>query len=172
MRCDGLDGDETNGFFVSLFVRKRALRTSKDASEAPSVTHDAGLPVYAGEFASEPSQPPADSIEECERGQQEGRQKCQTIEKESPSTQQRRGPNEKPKESDTKSTHSRRNQAKKNEASSTKGSSDKISARKREKKLAWKRKQAMLKAQRLKKKEGEKEASNKGGAKLAEGDTT
>ena len=51
IRCDGLDGDETNGFFVSYFER---ARVSKDTSSVQSseVTCNAsiGIPLYDGQY--------------------------------------------------------------------------------------------------------------------------
>ncbi|KAL3779485.1 hypothetical protein HJC23_000044 [Cyclotella cryptica] len=55
IRCDGLDGDETNGFFVSYFERKRVRSESEDAERTGtscSIVNDVKLPVYQGQFAS------------------------------------------------------------------------------------------------------------------------
>lgn len=49
IRCDGLDGDETNGFFVCYFERKRVVVGSdKSIAEKSSC----GLPVYEGQFSN------------------------------------------------------------------------------------------------------------------------
>ena len=49
IRCDGLDGDETNGFFVSFFVRKKLVC---DASRGTRrMIDDSLIPIYAGQFA-------------------------------------------------------------------------------------------------------------------------
>ena len=67
VRCDGLDGDETNGFFVSLFVRKRLVET-KGPREV--IEESNGMAVYDGEFAprsdsdSNGAEPEADANED------------------------------------------------------------------------------------------------------------
>jgi len=57
IRCDGLDGDETNGFFVSYFER---TRVSKDTSSAKGseVTASIGIPLYDGQYKSVESEVP------------------------------------------------------------------------------------------------------------------
>lgn len=48
IRCDGLDGDETNGFFVSFLVRRKVTIgciNSRKPIDSP------GIPIYDGQFA-------------------------------------------------------------------------------------------------------------------------
>ena len=62
IRCDGLDGDETNGFFVSYFER---ARVSKDTSSASEETFNAsiGIPLYDGQYKSVESEVPSKKFE-------------------------------------------------------------------------------------------------------------
>jgi putative methyltransferase len=121
IRCDGLDGDETNGFFVGYFERKR-VGSNRDAGDmrASNVSvNKFDLPVYEGQFANidnVKSETPAAPVS-----------KAGAKEKSLPSR--------KPKQ----------------QTQSTSDKSQQKVAKKREKKLAWKRKQALQKAQRLKK---------------------
>mmetsp|Transcript_5473 Transcript_5473/g.12478 ORF Transcript_5473/g.12478 Transcript_5473/m.12478 type:complete len:603 (-) Transcript_5473:61-1869(-) len=133
IRCDGLDGDETNGFFVSLLVRKGLSSGSKNSRKA---IDSADIPTYDGEFVnickktdvvttvSEPEKVPArDSPEPAEPT----KRKWQPPKKEVTPEQR----------------------------------ADK-SAKKRAKKVAWKRNQALQKGERIKKKEDSSNASPKG----------
>ncbi|KAL7440993.1 hypothetical protein ACHAXH_007962 [Discostella pseudostelligera] len=49
IRCDGLDGDETNGFFVSFFVRKKLVCDGSRGTRR--MIDDSLIPIYAGQFA-------------------------------------------------------------------------------------------------------------------------
>ncbi|KAL9179864.1 hypothetical protein ACHAXT_007834 [Thalassiosira profunda] len=132
VRCDGLDGDETNGFFVALFVRKRIadrINGDKKRAEADEPSLMADLPVYDGQFASvaneacEPKNTAEDAV---------GAQPTK----------------------DQAHSHSGGNQhnESKQDAKPSGKATDK-SAKKRQKKLAWKKRQALQKAERMKKKE-------------------
>lgn len=59
IRCDGLDGDETNGFFVSYFER---ARVSKDANPVQSSENtcnaSTGIPLYDGQYKKDKSEVP------------------------------------------------------------------------------------------------------------------
>lgn len=125
IRCDGQDGDETNGFFVSFFVRKK-LASGPRGTRKASYHDDSSLsvPIYSGQFA-----------DLCKRT---------NIESTTVSDDQNDGT------SDLAPDESMQNKQK---ISSSSGKANEKSAKKREKKLAWKRKQAMLKTQRVKKKE-------------------
>jgi putative methyltransferase len=58
IRCDGLDGDETNGFFVSYFERARVSAGSK-ATQNTEVTCNAatGIPLYSGQYKNVGTKP-------------------------------------------------------------------------------------------------------------------
>lgn len=58
IRCDGLDGDETNGFFVSYFERVRVSAGSK-ATQNTEVTCNAatGIPLYSGQYKNVETKP-------------------------------------------------------------------------------------------------------------------
>jgi len=128
IRCDGLDGDETNGFFVTFLVRRRLLNAQKERREI----EDVGIPVYNGEFKVMCKQQ-SDDITSATATES-------TSNKESskPATQ---------------SSKKQQPEKKTTPATTNKATENKKSAKKREKKLAWKRKQALLKTERLKKKE-------------------
>jgi len=128
VRCDGLDGDETNGFFVTYLVRRRLLTEKKERREI----EDVGIPIYNGEF-----------VDMCKH---QSSVTALTTATESTS--------ESTKESSKHATQSKKQQLeKKTTTTSNKATENKKIAKKREKKLAWKRKQALLKTERLKKKE-------------------
>ena len=61
IRCDGLNGDETNGFFVCYFERKRVGVGSEKSS---AVNNSYGLKVYEGQFSNitDTSEPAARKI--------------------------------------------------------------------------------------------------------------
>ena len=130
VRCDGLDGDETNGFFVTFLVRRRLLQGKKERKEI----EDVGIPIYIGEF-----------IDMCK--QQSKFTTSTTAIDESTSNKESSKPatQSKKKHQPEKTTTT--------SATTNKATENKKSAKKREKKLAWKRKQALLKTERLKKKE-------------------
>lgn len=59
IRCDGLDGDETNGFFVSYFERARLSKdtTSAKSSEGtPNASID--IPLYDGQYKRDTNEIP------------------------------------------------------------------------------------------------------------------
>ena len=131
VRCDGLDGDETNGFFVSLFVRERLLGTRGPRA---IIEESDGVAVYGGEFAPVAG---SDSIgAEPEEGANEDAGPPSSLSgakgKDSPATKNKkdaaRGRDKGPK---------------------VKAKDPSKSAKKREKKLAWKRRQAQQKEERL-----------------------
>lgn len=129
IRCDGLDGDETNGFFVTFLVRRRLLNAQKERKEI----EDVGISIYNGEFVDMCKQQSNvtsyTAIDES------------TSNKESSKPAQSKAKKQQPEKTTTTS------------ATTNKATENKKSAKKREKKLAWKRKQALLKTERLKKKE-------------------
>lgn len=143
VRCDGLDGDETNGFFVSFFVRKRVLarggteKTSLGSSMLAESHED--IPVYNGEFA--------DAVAGANDAPESPSSDGEQLDDEKTASQ-------KPTQSKKSKSKSKESAAdKKSGAPAATKAADK-SAKKREKKMAWKRKQALLKSERLKKKEG------------------
>jgi putative methyltransferase len=124
IRCDGLDGDETNGFFVSYFERKRVANTDDLETKGTSV-HDCNLPIYEGQFANtivEPKYPgPTSSKSKDDKVAKKTKTKHGTVKGTNASN---------PKQTADNKAH------------------EKI-AKKKAKKLAWKQKQALQKAQRL-----------------------
>lgn len=122
IRCDGLDGDETNGFFVSLLVRKN---TACECINSRKTIDSAGIPIYNGQFASNRTSFAASDTDSKQSTRNDASEPIHL-----------------------KVSQGRTQQ--KNEKSSAKAN-DK-SAKKRDKKLAWKRKQALLKSSRMKKK--------------------
>lgn len=126
IRCDGLDGDETNGFFVSYFERKWMANKGSDAAHKSIDTHD--LPTYKGQFASI-----IDNSKEAIPTSFESIDKCQKNHKKLSG------------KSITSTTSKKQVQIDSGKAQ------EKI-AKKKAKKLAWKQKQALQKAQRLKEK--------------------
>ena len=141
VRCDGMDGDETNGFFVAFFVRNKLLLSSSENERIK--IDDVGVPIYSGQFVD----------------------MCKAV---TPPTNVADGGTKKLASNiDASKQQSRKEQPiplqktkKKNDTTTAAG--DKKSAKKREKKMAWKRKQALLKSQRLKKKEDAAAAEAKG----------
>eukprot|EP00579_Thalassiosira_antarctica_P011143 CAMPEP_0201917554 /NCGR_PEP_ID=MMETSP0903-20130614/6921_1 /ASSEMBLY_ACC=CAM_ASM_000552 /TAXON_ID=420261 /ORGANISM="Thalassiosira antarctica, Strain CCMP982" /LENGTH=606 /DNA_ID=CAMNT_0048453635 /DNA_START=37 /DNA_END=1854 /DNA_ORIENTATION=+ len=132
VRCNGLEGDETNGFFVSFFVRKKvSLSTGPETSRM--AIENAGIPVYDGQFL--------DMCKKSEAPVEVARVAKKVDIKEATKNQKQQV------------------QTQKNEPSSVKATDKTV--KKREKKLAWKRKQALQKTQRMKKKEGAAKATTK-----------
>ncbi|EJK73696.1 hypothetical protein THAOC_04665, partial [Thalassiosira oceanica] len=129
VRCDGLDGDETNGFFVSLFVRERLVGTGGPRG---IIVGSDGVAVYGGEFApgdpdSNDAGPGEDANEDAAAPPSPGaeRKDPPAAEKKNKAARGRdKGPRAKAKDPSK-------------------------SAKKREKKLAWKRRQARQKEERL-----------------------
>ena len=56
IRCDGLDGDETNGFFVSYFERTRVLKEARSSGAACNTS--IGIPLYEGQYKKTASEVP------------------------------------------------------------------------------------------------------------------
>ncbi|KAL7508538.1 hypothetical protein ACHAXN_005610 [Cyclotella atomus] len=136
IRTDGLDGDETNGFFVSYFERKRVVNTEDLETNGTHVVNDYNLPFYEGQFANmniivEPkTAAPAPS-----------KSKSDKVAKKTDNKPTVRGMHAStPKQSDCRKLE------------------EKI-AKKKAKKLAWKQKQALQKSQRLSEKKS-KDAVN------------
>lgn len=140
IRCDGLDGDETNGFFVAFLVRKKLVLAERTATttiilQAKVMEYSISIPTYKGQFVDlfkSRTSVPASAT--------------------SDPKQSLLSNNDSPPDP-TKLT----NQAGKTKQHDNKLSCTKLnakSAKKREKKMAWKRNQALLKSSRLKKKEG------------------
>ena len=141
IRCDGLDGDETNGFFVAFLVRKKKLvlaertATTTIILQAKVIEYSISIPTYKGQFVDlfkSRTSVPASATSD-------------------------------PKQSLLSNNDSRPDPTKlTNQAGKTKQHDNKLSCtklnakseKKREKKMAWKRNQALLKSSRLKKKEG------------------
>lgn len=135
VRCDGLDGDETNGFFVSFFVRKRVLLSVGPETSGKAI-ECAGFPVYAGQF-----------VDSCKK-------KDAPVKVASKPKKDNAADSSKQAALPTQKQKQQQGPTKKKEVTpSDKKLTDKRSAKKRDKKLAWKRKQALQKGQRLKKKE-------------------
>ena len=130
VRCDGLDGDETNGFFVTFLVRRRLLNIQKERKEI----EDVGIPIYNGEF-----------VDMCKR-QSNVTISTTAIDTSSEPTKESLKP-------EATQTTKKQQPENKTTSATTKATENKKFAKKREKKLAWKRKQALLKTERLKKKE-------------------
>lgn len=133
IRCDGLDGDETNGFFVSYFERKRMSVTREPPSSDPGVVRvnkSVDIPVYNGEFLTQSKS----EVDKSSVGVDNER-----IVEVDDDASLIKMPNHKTKKA--------------NITASDNSKSAEKSAKKRDKKLAWKKKQAQLKAQRLKKKQ-------------------
>jgi len=132
IRCDGLDGDETNGFFVSYFERKKMSVTREPPSSdlgVLTVNQSVDIPVYNGEFLTQSKS----EVDISSVGVDDER-----IEELDNDASLIKMPNHKTKKA--------------NITASDNSKSAEKSAKKRDKKLAWKKKQAQLKAQRLKKK--------------------
>ena len=135
IRCDGLDGDETNGFFVACFVRNRLISSMKPRKKI--VVADS-TPIYNGEFA-----------DMC-KASSSATTPAMTNEASTDHTNQQVSAQKQPEKKNTKATGQAQKQPEKKKT--TKATGQKF-AKKREKKLAWKNKQALMKAERLKKKE-------------------
>lgn len=134
IRCDGLDGDETNGFFVSYFERKKAANEDESKAASTSInSHD--LPVYKGQFADI-----IDKTKEAAR--------TKTI-----------GKSKKKKENSNIAKNTQSSTSKQKQQPESDKSQEKI-AKKKAKKLAWKQKQALQKAQRLKEKKDKSSVDN------------
>jgi len=146
VRCDGLDGDETNGFFVSYFVRKR-VRSSVGPETLGKAIECTGIPVYAGQFVDSCKKKGAPAKVASEPKKDNATDSSKQAALPGKKQKQQQGPTKK-----------------KEVTPYDKKLTDKRSAKKREKKLAWKRKQALQKGQRLKKKEeGSKVPTNNDG---------
>lgn len=138
IRCDGLDGDETNGFFVAFLVRKKLVIAEHNTNLPVKVIDysSVSIPTYKGQFidlcknrtivpASSTASDPKQSLSSNHDSQEAAKITVSLAGK--------------------KQQHD-------NKLPCTKSKGK--SAKKREKKLAWKRNQALLKSSRLKKKEG------------------
>lgn len=128
IRCDGLDGDETNGFFVSYFERKR-IRSQSDDRQVTRISHttvnDFKLPVYQGQFVSIQEKIIKDKTPSLSRCDSHGKNlQCSPVGIAHCSTL-------------------------KEQAIPLSEHSLKMIAKKKGKKLAWKRKQSLQKAHRL-----------------------
>lgn len=138
IRVDGLKGDNTNGFFVSYFERKRNAESddneSSSAYEMPTIK---GLEVYGGQFDVSVDTAPEAPFK--------------------PTGKKSKG-GEKDAESTDSNNNNNKSQKRKaaDEASggdvSSEGGGDAKRAKKALKKLAWKKKQMEQRAKRLKKK--------------------
>ncbi|KAL7548447.1 hypothetical protein ACHAWF_011735 [Thalassiosira exigua] len=127
VRCDGLDGDETNGFFVAFFVRKK-LNAGEKKSQEKICNGSVGIPIYEGQFAQVICRKGDDATVAASGNNTVGQKESEQVRQ------------------STKGQAEQQTNTKKQSVLQPK-------AKKREKKLAWKRKQALQKAQRLKKKE-------------------
>ena len=147
IRANGLDGDETNGFFVSFFVRKR-LADELKKRERKAIDIE-GVPTYDGQF-----------VGMCKKANSPANVETKDTSTEEPAKskqQQQQGKQAKAKtDAATMTTAKAKNSA----ASSSTKAAEK-SAKKREKKLAWKRKQALQKGIRMKKKEATSKSAQK-----------
>ena len=140
IRCDGLDGDETNGFFVAFLVRKKLVLAERNAattiiSQAKVIEYSISIPTYKGQFVDlfkSRTSVPASATSDPKQsllGNNDSRPDLTKLTSQAGKTKQ----------------HD-------NKLSCTKSNAK--SVKKREKKMAWKRNQALLKSSRLKKKEG------------------
>jgi len=82
IRCDGLDGDETNGFFVSYFERTR-LSKDTSSSKGLDVTCNAsiGMPLYAGQYKSVESEAPTKNENDFKPAKEGGKSKSKNASK-------------------------------------------------------------------------------------------
>jgi hypothetical protein len=134
IRADGLKGDNTNGFFVSYFERKRVVGPASGAISAYKMPAIEGLEIYGGQFDVAVDKAPAESMK----------------------------PTGKKSKGDTKvaDSTSKNNKSKKRKATdeasggdiSSEGGGDAKKSKKALKKLAWKKKQMEQRARRLDKK--------------------
>jgi len=129
VRCDGLDGDETNGFFVSLFVRERLVGTGGPRG---IIEGSDGVAVYGGEFA--PGDPDSNDAGPGEDANGDA------AAPPSPGAERKDPP---AAEKKNKAARGR------DKGPRAKAKDPSKSAKKREKKLAWKRRQARQKEERL-----------------------
>ncbi|KAL7541641.1 hypothetical protein ACHAXR_011076 [Thalassiosira sp. AJA248-18] len=134
VRCDGMDGDATNGFFVSFLVRKKLTNGSE--KKARKEIDNAGIESYTGQFAAVCNKSTA-AVFEVVPGKDDSADSSEHVQ---PTQSQKPA---KKKMSPT--------EAKADVTPSTKAADKSVT--KREKKLSWKRRQALQKNQRLKKKE-------------------
>jgi putative methyltransferase len=152
IRCDGLDGDETNGFFVAFLVRKKLILDAA-AGHTTTTLRAKGIedylsvsipPTYNGQF-----------VDLCKRRSRMNVLPAFAAASDNPKQLLSSSSNHDSSES-TKlmvSPGGKKQQHDNKKLSCTTKLNTK-SAKKREKKLAWKRNQALLKSSRLKKKEG------------------
>mmetsp|Transcript_39497 Transcript_39497/g.57679 ORF Transcript_39497/g.57679 Transcript_39497/m.57679 type:complete len:685 (-) Transcript_39497:219-2273(-) len=150
IRCNGSDGDETNGFFVSYFERESSSNSNEVMSKNISDEDDGcqwpnwppkGTKTYNGEFANIVADD--DNIDD---GDDEGDDAINCDDKEEMTIEKVA-----PTENKTKKTKA---------TTSATEESAKISAKKRNKKLAWKKRQMEQKAKRLEKKKREIQSSD------------
>jgi putative methyltransferase len=157
IRCDGLDGDETNGFFVAFLVRRKKLILDAAAAAAGHTTTttlrtkgidypSVSIPTYNGQF-----------VDLCKRSSRTNVLPAFVAVSDTPKQSLSSSNNHESSEL-TKLTlvspggKKKQQHDNNNKLSCTKSNTK--SAKKREKKMAWKRNQALLKSSRLKKKEG------------------
>lgn len=138
IRCDGLDGDETNGFFVAFLVRKKLVFAEHNTNLPVKVIDysSVSIPTYKGQF-----------IELCK-----SRTIVPALSAASDPKQSISSNHDSPEPAKLTVNPAGKKQQHDNKLPCTK--SNAASAKKREKKMAWKRNQALLKSSRLKKKEG------------------
>jgi len=138
IRADGLKGDNTNGFFVSYFERKRVAGPASGAVSAYKMPTIEGLEIYGGHFDVAVDKAPAASIK--------------------PTGKKSKGETKVADSADNNNKSKKRKAT--DEASggdiSSEGGSDTKKSKKALKKLAWKKKQMEQRARRLddKKKQG------------------
>ena len=139
-----MDGDETNGFFVAFFVRKKLLLSSSE-NERTKI-NDVGVSIYNGQF-----------VDMRKTVAQEAEADTKKLASNVDASKQL-------SKEEQQISLQKKKKKKKNDTDTATGG-DKKSAKKREKKMAWKRKQALLKSQRLKKKEDAATAAKGEGSK-------
>jgi putative methyltransferase len=153
IRCDGLDGDETNGFFVAFLVRRKKLILDAAAGHTTTTLRTKGIeylsvsiPTYNGQF-----------VDLCKRSSRTNVLPAFVAVSDTPKQSLSSSNNHDSSELTKLTLVSPGGKKKQQHDNNNKlpcTKSNIKSAKKREKKMAWKRNQALLKSSRLKKKEG------------------
>lgn len=135
IRVNGLDGDETNGFFVSYFERKKVVDANKGVKAKSLISIPKGVKgIYNGEFKVKLSTKKQDV-----KGKGGKKKDSKTLD-----------------ENNTLSSE----EVQKKETKASEAKNNKVIPKKAAKKLAWKRKQMQQKLERLKKQNAVKSSKN------------
>ena len=136
IRADGLKGDNTNGFFVSYFERKRIAGTGgSESSAAYNIPTMEGLEVYSGQFDVAVNDASDEAPKKSAASQSKGDPKSKSTGNKNKGKKRKSGDNEAP-----------------GVTAPGEGAGDAKRAKKALKKLAWKKKQMEQRAKRLEKK--------------------